>query len=237
MESGWRQVSVSKMSTAPLTIRSAEDQVYEALRDQIVRGLAPHSKLPLNQIAASLAVSTMPVRVALRRLEAEGLVSTLPRRGSWVAPLRVEDIEEIQLMRCRLEGLAARTGAPNVDDEGLRQMREELVLLKKAMTDKDIDSYVIHLRAFENICYDASGWPRLLRLIEDLRLSAERYLRIAIAGGSEAVLTSKFWDRFYEAVEAKDGEKAESSLNEALMWTLGWIREYLAAGDQDTSKP
>jgi DNA-binding GntR family transcriptional regulator len=96
---------------------------------------------------------------------------------------------------------------------------------------------VIHLRAFENICYDASGWPRLLRLIEDLRLSAERYLRIAIAGGSEAVLTSKFWDRFYEAVEAKDGEKAESSLNEALMWTLGWIREYLAAGDQDTSKP
>ena len=228
---------MSKMSTAPLTIRSAEDQVYEALRDQIVRGLAPHSKLPLNQIAASLAVSTMPVRVALRRLEAEGLVSTLPRRGSWVAPLRVEDIEEIQLMRCRLEGLAARTGAPNVDEEGLRQMRAELVLLKKAMTDKDIDSYVIHLRAFENICYDASGWPRLLRLIEDLRLSAERYLRIAIAGGSEAVLTSKFWDRFYEAVEAKDGEKAESSLNEALMWTLGWIREYLAAGDQGTPKP
>ena len=228
---------MGKLNSAPLTIRSAEDQVYEALRDQIVRGLAPHSKLPLNQIAASLAVSTMPVRVALRRLEAEGLVSTLPRRGSWVAPLRVEDIEEIQLMRCRLEGLAARTGAPNVDDEGLRQMREELVLLKKAMTDKDIDSYVIHLRAFENICYDASGWPRLLRLIEDLRLSAERYLRIAIAGGSEAVLTSKFWDRFYEAVEAKDGEKAESSLNEALMWTLGWIREYLAAGDQDTSKP
>ena len=226
---------MGKMSTAPLTIRSAEDQVYEALRDQIVRGLAPHSKLPLKQIAASLAVSTMPVRVALRRLEAEGLVFTLPRRGSWVAPLRVEDIEEIQLMRCRLEGLAARTGAPNVDDEGLRQMREELVLLKKAMTDKDIDSYVIHLRAFENFCYDASGWPRLLRLIEDLRLSAERYLRIAIAGGSEAVLTSKFWDRFYEAVEAKDGEKAESSLNEALMWTLGWIREYLAS-DQGNSK-
>ncbi len=223
------------VSSEPLTIRSAEDQVYEALRDQIVHGLAPHTKLPLKQIASSLAVSTLPVRVALRRLEAEGLVSTPPRRGSWVAPLRVEDIEEVQLMRCGLEGLAARTGAPNVDDEGLRQMREELVLLKKAMADKDIDSYVIHLRTFENICYEASEWPRLLRLIEDLRRSAERYLRIAIAGGSDAVLTSKFWDRFYEAVEAKDGEAAEASLNDALMWTLSWIREYLA-GDQGTSK-
>jgi len=226
---------VGIVSSEPLMMRSAEDQVYEALRDQIVHGLAPHTKLPLNQIAASLAVSTLPVRVALRRLEAEGLVTTLPRRGSWVAPLRVEDIEEVQLMRCGLEGLAARTGAPNVDDEGLRQMREELALLKKAMADKDIDSYVIHLRAFENICYEASGWPRLLRLIEDLRLSAERYLRIAIAGGGDSVLTSKFWDRYYEAVEAKDGEAAESSLNDALMWTLSWIREYLA-GDQGTSK-
>jgi len=226
---------VGIVSSEPLMMRSAEDQVYEALRDQIVHGLAPHTKLPLTQIAASLAVSTLPVRVALRRLEAEGLVTTLPRRGSWVAPLRVEDIEEVQLMRCGLEGLAARTGAPNVDDEGLRQMREELALLKKAMADKDIDSYVIHLRAFENICYEASGWPRLLRLIEDLRLSAERYLRIAIAGGGDSVLTSKFWDRYYEAVEAKDGEAAESSLNDALMWTLSWIREYLA-GDQGTSK-
>ena len=225
---------MSIVSSEPLMIRSAEDQVYEVLRDQIVHGLAPHTKLPLNQIAASLAVSTLPVRVALRRLEVEGLVSTLPRRGSRVAPLRVEDIEEVQLMRCGLEGLAARTGAPNVDDEGLRQMREELALLKKAMADKDIDSYVVHLRAFENICYEASGWPRLLRLIEDLRLSAERYLRIAIAGGSDSVVTSKVWDRFYEAVEAKDGEAAESSLNDALMWTSSWIREYLA---RDQARP
>ena len=61
-----------------LTIRSAEDQVYEALRDQIVHGLEPLTPLRLNEIAASLAVSTMPVRAALRRLESEGLVITPP---------------------------------------------------------------------------------------------------------------------------------------------------------------
>ncbi|MSV42079.1 MAG: FCD domain-containing protein [Actinobacteria bacterium] len=224
---------MSVVRPEPLTIRSAEDQVYEALRDQIIHGLAPLTPLRLNHLAASLAVSTMPVRVALRRLESEGLVTTLPRRGSRVAPLRVEDIEEIQMMRSRIEGLAARTGAPNVDEVGLAEMRRHLASLQKSIKSKDIDGYVAHLRAFEDVCYQASGWPRLTRMVEDLRRSAERYLRIAVAGGGDSVLTSRFWERFYDAVEAKDGAAAEGALNEALMWTLEWIREYLTGSDQN----
>ena len=221
----------------PLSIRSAEDQVYEALRDQIVHGLPPMSPLRLNQLAASLAVSTMPVRVALRRLEAEGLVTTLPRRGSRVAPLRVEDIEEIQMMRCRIEGLAARTGAPNVDAAGLAEMRGHLASLQKAIKNKDIDAYVEHDWGLEDVCYLACGWPRLTRLVEDLRRSAERYLRIAVAGGGESVLTARFGERFYDAVEAKDGAAAEGVLVEALMWTLDWIRANLTESDKDLVPP
>ena len=218
-----------------LTIRSAEDQVYEALRDKIVHGLPPLSPLRLNQLAASLAVSTMPVRVALRRLESEGLVTTLPRRGSRVAPLRVEDIEEIQIMRCRVEGLAAQVGAPKVDKVGLKEMRGQLTLIQKSIKTNDIDGYVSHLRSFEDVCYLAAGWPRLTRLIEDLRLSAERYLRIAVSGGGDSVLTARFWERFYEAVEAGDGASAEAAVAEAIMWTLDWIRGNLAAAQPKTA--
>lgn len=211
----------------PLTIRSAEDVVYENLRDQIVRGLLPSSPLRLTEIAASLSVSTMPVRVALRRLEAENLVVTLPRRGSRVAPLRVADVEEIQTMRARIEGLAARLGAPHVDEAGLAQMRKRLTAIRRAVAKKDIDSYVLNLREFEEICYQACGWPRLLRLVDELRRSAERYLRIAVAGGGDAVLTPLYWEHFYEAVAAHDGEGAEAALVEAIMWTLNWMREHL----------
>ncbi len=211
----------------PLEIRSAEDQVYEVLREQIVNGLTPMSPLRLSEIARSLSVSTMPVRVALRRLESESLVVTLPRRGSRVAPLRVADLEEIQTMRIRLEGLAARLGAPRVDDNGIARMGRYLKVIDRAVKKKDVDTYVSNLREFELVCYEAAGWPRLLRLIEELRRAAERYLRIAIAGGGEEVLTPRFWERFYDAVSRHDGEKAESALVDALTWTLNWVRDHL----------
>lgn len=212
----------------PLSIRSAEDEVYEALRDQIVHGLAPLSPLALNDIATSLAVSTMPVRVALRRLEAENLVINRPRRGSVVAPLRVEDIEEIQTMRCQLEGLAAHLGAPLVDSAGLAKMRRELAAVNRAIVRKDLDSYVLHLREFEEVVYRAAGWPRLLKLIEELRRSAERYLRIAVGGGGEEVLSAKLWETFYAAVESHDGKAAEDAIVAALTWTLDRMRKTLA---------
>jgi len=220
--------------TGPLTIRSAEDQVYEALRDRIVGGLPAEAPLRLNEIAESLAVSTMPVRTALRRLEAENLVVTRPRRGFFVAPLRVEDIEEIQVMRVRIEGLAARMGAPNVDESGLKRMRELLTQLKRAVAKKDIDAYIVHGAEFEQVCYDAAGWPRLSRLVEAMRRSAERYLRIAVSLGGEDLFISTYWDRFYEAVAEHDGDATEEILAEALMWTLERIRDHLNSVEQDS---
>jgi DNA-binding GntR family transcriptional regulator len=220
-------VGVTQVQSVSLTLRSAEDQVYENLRNQIVHGLAPMSPLRLDRIAAALGVSTMPVRVALHRLEAEGLVSTMPRRGSRVAPLKVEDIEEIQRMRCAIEGLAAETGAPRVGPDGLAEMHSRLELLKEAIKNRDIDGYVEHLRAFQIVCYSACKWPRLLRQIDDLRRSAERYLRIAVAGGWDAVGTAQFWDRFYDAVAQHDGAAAKSAVTEALDWTLDFIYGYL----------
>jgi DNA-binding GntR family transcriptional regulator len=222
--------ALAKRASTPLSIRSAEDEVYEALRDQIVHGLEPLSPLALNDIASSLAVSTMPVRGALRRLEAENLVINRPRRGSVVAPLRVEDIEEIQTMRCRLEGLAALIGAPRVDDAGLAKMRRELAAVNRAIVRKDLDAYVLHLREFEEVVYQAVGWPRLLKLIEELRRSAERYLRIAVGGGGEEVLSAKLWERFYEAVEAHDGPAAEQAIVAAITWTLNRMRKTLDEG-------
>lgn len=224
---------MATMMSTPLRIRSTEDHVYEALRDQIVRGLPPLSQLRLTEIAAELEVSTMPVRVALRRLEAENLVVTLPRRGSHVAPLRVDDIEEIQTMRVRVEGLAANLGAPKVDDAGLSQMRKHLTALRHAIAKNDIDAYLIHGREFEDICYEAAGWPRLLRLVQEMRRAAERYLRIAVAGGGDAVLTPQFWERFYEAVAEHDGPKTEAVLSEALMWTLERVRVHLEENERN----
>src|SRR5262245_51556665 len=87
---------IAALRTTPLLIKSAEDQVYEVLRDEIIHGMEPGMPLRLAEIAERLGVSTMPVRAALMRLESDGLVRQQPRRGAIVAPLDVEDIQEIQ---------------------------------------------------------------------------------------------------------------------------------------------
>lgn len=207
----------------PLEIKSAEQEVYVALRDQIVRGLPPLAPLRLTELAETFKVSTMPIRGALRRLEAEGLVVSASRRGSRVAPLSLADIEQIQTIRCRVEGLAARLGAPRVEEADLAQMRLHLAALRTSVADSDIDGYMSSLRCFEAACYQRSEWPRLLQLVEELRLAAERYLRIAIRNAMPGFLPD-FWERFYAAAQNRDGDAAEAALCEALTWTLQQIR-------------
>ena len=114
------------LDSGRLVIKSTEDQVYETLRREIVRTLEPGTPLRLSAIAERLGVSTMPVRAALLRLESEGLVRQVARKGAVVAPLELEDIEEIQAIRWGIEGLAARLGAERVAEEALATMRKHL---------------------------------------------------------------------------------------------------------------
>jgi DNA-binding GntR family transcriptional regulator len=96
-------------TSAPLEISSVEDGVYRILREEIGRlDLAPGERLRLEEVAGRLEVSLTPVRHALRRLESEGLVVSIPRRGSRVASLSVEELEEIQALRLGLETFLAR---------------------------------------------------------------------------------------------------------------------------------
>src|SRR5436309_5755563 len=113
-----------------LELLSVEDGVYRALRAEIGRlELAPGRRLPLEELAARFQVSLTPVRHALRRLESEGLVVSVRRRGSRVAPLSVEELEEIQAIRLGLETFLARHGAEQITDGALAEMtraREEM---------------------------------------------------------------------------------------------------------------
>ena len=110
-------------ASAPIVISSVEDGVYRALRREIGQlERAPGERLPLEELAARFQVSLTPVRHALRRLESEGLVVSVPRRGSRVAPLSVEELEEIQAIRLGLETFLAREGAERCTKSALAEM-------------------------------------------------------------------------------------------------------------------
>jgi DNA-binding GntR family transcriptional regulator len=224
---------ITKAAIADLApVRGAKEYVHEALRTLIVRGtLAPGTPLPLAELAADLDVSTMPVRAALGTLEGEGLVRQLPRRGgAIVAPLDLEDLEEIQALRAGVEALAAQLGAERIDDAGLAELRTLRAAIDEAARAGDEDALLARIFAFHAVCYRAAGRERLLRLIDELERRAERYLRLALDAERPAFAPHlEFQDRLLAACEAHDGAQAAEVLREALAWTLERLRPAVEA--------
>jgi GntR family transcriptional regulator, rspAB operon transcriptional repressor len=156
--------------------RRMADQVYEQLREQIVTGVrAPGDKLDPTEVAESLGVSRTPVREAVLRLDADGLVERQPYRGVVVAGIDLAAAADVVAMRLQLETLAARAAVPLLQDDDLSEMRDVHARLEQAMVGEDAQESFRQLnREFHLILYRVAGSPALLRVIEDLSGQAER---------------------------------------------------------------
>ena len=99
------------------------DVVFENLRGAIVEGrLKPGERLMEVQLAEQLGVSRTPVREAIRKLELEGLVVMLPRKGAYVANMSLKDLIDVLEIRASLEGLAASLAAERITDEDIKKL-------------------------------------------------------------------------------------------------------------------
>jgi DNA-binding GntR family transcriptional regulator len=214
--------------TTPLEISSVEDEVYRALRGEIGRlELAPGQRLRLEELAGRFQVSLTPVRHALRRLESEGLVVSLPRRGSRVAPLSVEELEEIQALRLGLETFLARRGAERCTDEALSEMTAARDEMERAFRAGDLDAYLASFWSLRDACYRCADRPRLERALEDQRIRVERYVLYLCRDPEAFAHLRRGPDTLLEACRARDGEAAEAATRDALSWVLAELQRML----------
>jgi DNA-binding GntR family transcriptional regulator len=212
----------------PLDVSSVEDGVYRALRKEIGSlALAPGRRLRLEELAARFDVSLTPVRHALRRLESEGLVVSLPRRGSRVAPLSVEELEEIQALRLGLETFLARRGAERCTPAALREMTAARREMERAFRAGDLDAYIRSFWSLRDACYRCAERPRLLRALEDQRIRVERYI-LHLCRDPEAFADLRRGpDTLLEACRARDGAAAEAATRDALVRVLAELQRML----------
>jgi len=218
-----------------LQLSSVEDAVYRMLREEIGRlRLVPNERLRLEQLADRFQVSLTPIRHALRRLESEGLVVSLPRRGSRVASLSVEELEEVQSLRLGLECFLARHGAEGCTDDALEEMVARRAEMETAYRSGDLDAYLASFWTFRDACYRCAARPRLERALADQRLRAERYVLFLCRDVEAAARLRHHPDRLLEACRARDGKAAEASTRAALLSVLDELKRMLGAAEPET---
>jgi DNA-binding GntR family transcriptional regulator len=155
-------------------------QVYDLLRKRIVAcepGYAPGAQLNMTRVAEELGISITPVKDAIRRLQAGGLVVTRPRLGIFVATLSTADLRDLLDVRWGLESLAAELFVPPVDPALVGRMGAELDAWAEERRRGDVQAaYARHI-AFHQLLVGAAG----NRFLQHLYAQLHAHVSIAFA--------------------------------------------------------
>jgi DNA-binding GntR family transcriptional regulator len=209
-------VSTQKPEIAPsLENVTLRERVFERLRDDILSArLAPGTELHEVGLAGSLGVSRGPLREALGRLAAEGLVTITPRRGAVVTKLTRREFVEAYQVREALESLAVRLSVPKLTDADralLHELHEKMVSFAR---DGDVGGFFEDNRRFHEVFVRASGNERLQRMHAQLIDQMGRLMSKSheLRGGLAQSVAEH--GAILEAVDAGDAERAARLLEE-----------------------
>lgn len=152
------------------------DVVFHTLRRAILKGeLKPGERLMEIQLASQLGVSRTPVREAIRKLELEGLVLMIPRKGAEVAEITEKNLRDVLEVRCALEELAVQLACDRMDAEGLEKLREAADKFVEAQVNTDITKVAQADVDFHDVIYMATQNDKLIQMLNNLREQMYRY--------------------------------------------------------------
>lgn len=222
--------------SAPATIT---EFVTEQIRDRIVLGtLPPGSKLSVYDLAEELGVSRVPLREAVRQLEAESLVDNLARRGTVVRPLNVQDVRDSFEILNLIEPIAARRAAESADEETIGTMRSRLREMQEITDRRQPQVSRSMLRAhreFHFAFFQAAGTGVLQRHLRMLWNTCERYVINSVPDLDRQAAAAREHAQMVEQIEARDPEGTTIALREHLHASLVGALSYLEQHGVDTA--
>lgn len=183
--------------------------VFEAIREAIINGqLRPGERLMEIQLAEELGVSRTPVREAIRKLELEGFVVMIPRKGAYVADISMKDVADVFEIRAALEGLAAQLAAERITDEEIEQLERLLVEVARCVEENDVNGLVEADTRFHEVLYTASRNDRLLQILTLLREQIQTFRARTLAHPERMREALEEHRAVVEAVTQRDPELA-----------------------------
>lgn len=152
------------------------DVVFNTLRQAILRGeLKPGERLMEVQLANKLGVSRTPIREAIRKLELEGLVLMIPRKGAEVAQITEKSLRDVLEVRGALEKLAVELACEKMTDEEFAELKEAAQNFKDVVNEKDVTKIAERDVKFHDVIYMSTDNQKLIQLLSNLREQMYRY--------------------------------------------------------------
>jgi DNA-binding GntR family transcriptional regulator len=192
---------------------SIGDRVYIALKEAIMAAdiYAQREEIRLDerQLSRALAVSRTPLREAMTRLEQEGFLRTVPRRGIFIVRKTKKEIVEIIEVCAALESMAARLATLNASDESIASLRHMFDEFHSSAPSEHLHEYSDANIAFHQAIISLSGSELMSRTIENLFVHVRAIRRMTISQKDRASRSIADHMRIIEALERRDTELAE----------------------------
>ncbi|MER7952534.1 GntR family transcriptional regulator [Streptomyces sp. NPDC096079] len=214
--------------------QTAQQFVLEELRRAITSGeLRPGRPIRQEALAARFEVSRVPLREALKALEAEGLVVHHVHRGYFVAELSLADLEEIYRIRELLETEAVRAAVRRLPEDTVDTLERIQREVERAAEAADVAAMAVANRLFHFTLIEASGMPRLVRLVTTLWDSTDAYRSLYYTDSPHREQAVREHRAVISALRELDAEAAVRLLDEHRAHAVAALRSVLEAPEQD----
>ena len=204
------------------------DVVFQTLRQAILRGeLKPGERLMEIHLAQKLGVSRTPVREAIRKLELEGLVLMIPRKGAVVAEITVTDLEDVLEVRMALEELAVKLACRKITEEQLNAMRQREEIFRKSLYGDDVAACAQADMEFHDAIYAATGNSRLVQILNNLREQMYRYRVEYLKDEKNFPILIREHSQIGEGLTAKDKTMLTAAMHKHVMNQATAVKEMI----------
>lgn len=208
---------VSLPDFAPVSRSTVHGKVYERIRDALIAGkMLPGQRIIIRDLADALGTSMMPVREALRRLEAENALVAAAGGTLTVPILDPTDYEELCLIRIALESKAAAEAATRITPREIEKLERTLIALEEASDRRDVEAALRLNQEFHHLVYVAARRALLLRLIESLWLRVGPQLSYVVRSDIYGGITIRSDDHPHRqvlgALKAGNGRAASAGI-------------------------
>jgi DNA-binding GntR family transcriptional regulator len=188
--------------------QSLRERIVARLREAIISGdLAAKVRLMEPELARQLGVSRTPLREAMRQLEVEGFLTTIPRVGTFVSEVSARDVEDTYAIRAVLEGLAARQAAENREPAKAAALRA--ILTESAQKISDYRVYHEAAGRFHDVIFALSGNQRLQAMYQSLTYQVTRFRSLSLEVRQRPVASLREHRRLAAAILSGRGSEAE----------------------------